>query len=180
MNISELINEEDLEQDESLFIDTEKLDMLPNGILLKLQGQLHSFNSRIFHAKIIQLIKIGYLNLVFDATRLNYISSTGVGAFTLIMKELTARNGSMILASLQPSVYHVFDLLGFENYFNFQENWEKAISSYCLNKDDKTIFPIIFRCPACFKRQKAVCNGQFRCADCKTILTVQEDGEVGL
>ncbi|MCP4178729.1 MAG: anti-sigma F factor antagonist, partial [bacterium] len=42
------------------------------------------------------------------------------------------------------------------------------------------IFPKIFRCPICSKKLKASKAGRFRCSECKTILAIDNSGQVFL
>ena len=42
------------------------------------------------------------------------------------------------------------------------------------------IFPKIFSCPVCSKRLKATKSGRFRCSECKTILAIDNSGQVFL
>ncbi|MFQ3547304.1 MAG: anti-sigma F factor antagonist, partial [Termitinemataceae bacterium] len=43
-----------------------------------------------------------------------------------------------------------------------------------------TVFPKIFSCPICSKKLKAVKSGRFRCSECKTILAIDNAGQVFL
>ena len=42
------------------------------------------------------------------------------------------------------------------------------------------LFPKIFSCPICSKKLKAVKAGRFRCSECKTILAIDNAGQVFL
>ncbi|MBE6350425.1 MAG: anti-sigma F factor antagonist, partial [Spirochaetaceae bacterium] len=45
---------------------------------------------------------------------------------------------------------------------------------------ESSVFPKIFACPVCSKKLKAVKSGRFRCSECKTILAIDEQGQVFL
>ena len=42
------------------------------------------------------------------------------------------------------------------------------------------VFPKIFKCPICGKKLKATKPGRFRCSECKTILAIDNSGQVFL
>ena len=92
------------------------------------------------------------------------------------------KGGDVVLLDIQPKVYEVFQLLGFSQFFNIKGSLTEAISFF--NKDDSvlesSVFPKIFACPVCSKKLKAVKSGRFRCSECKTILAIDEQGQVFL
>ncbi|MDX9958981.1 MAG: anti-sigma F factor antagonist, partial [Spirochaetia bacterium] len=44
----------------------------------------------------------------------------------------------------------------------------------------QSAFPKIFSCPICNKKLKAAKPGRFRCSECKTILAIDNSGQVFL
>jgi ribosomal protein L37AE/L43A len=47
-------------------------------------------------------------------------------------------------------------------------------------KKSSDVFPKIFQCPICSKKLKATKSGRFRCSECKTILAIDNSGQVFL
>ena len=65
--------------------------------------------------------------------------------------------------------------------FNIKDTTDEAIQFFkqeVITEDE--IFPKIFSCPVCSKRLKATKSGRFRCSECKTILAIDNQGEVFL
>ena len=58
--------------------------------------------------------------VILDCTEMNYISSSGLRVFLSMHKEVTSKNGKLIIKNLQPLVKHVFDMTGFSQIFNFE------------------------------------------------------------
>ncbi|MBR6988801.1 MAG: STAS domain-containing protein [Bacteroidaceae bacterium] len=58
--------------------------------------------------------------VILDCTEMNYISSSGLRVFLSMHKDVTAKNGKLIIKNLQPLVKHVFDMTGFSQIFNFE------------------------------------------------------------
>ena len=61
--------------------------------------------------------------VILDCTEMNYISSSGLRVFLSMHKDVTAKNGKLIIKNLQPLVKHVFDMTGFSQIFNFE--WKR-------------------------------------------------------
>ena len=87
-NNNSIITGFDDEKDDSLKIMLEKADSIPNGIFVYLNGYIDTYNSNFFQKKITKIVESGFINLVFNCSSLNYVSSTGIGSFTAFLKML--------------------------------------------------------------------------------------------
>lgn len=171
----------DDERDDSLKITLEKADSIPNGVFIYLNGYIDTYNSSFFQKKITKVVESGFINLVFNCSALNYVSSTGIGSFTAFLKMLKPKGGDIVLLEIQPKVYEVFQLLGFSQFFNIKDKSEDAIA--CFRKDGATadsVFPKVFACPVCSKHLRATRAGRFRCSECKSIIAIDEKGVVSM
>lgn len=56
-------------------------------------------------------------NIIFDLSRLSYISSSGIGGFFKLMKIAEQNGYKIILCSLQPSIHEVIRLTKLQNVF---------------------------------------------------------------
>jgi hypothetical protein len=108
---------------------------------------------------------------------LYYITSTGFGTFTYLLKMVKPRNGDIVLQQIQPKVYEVLQLLGFSQFFNIKENLNESIA-YFAKHFEAPVFPKVFTCPICSKRLRASKAGRFRCGECKTILVIDEAASI--
>jgi len=89
----------------------------------------------------------------------------------------------LVLLEIQPKVYEVFQLLGFSQFFNIKDNLEEVhrlLPQQGTASEKTSVFPKIFSCPICSKKLKAVKPGRFRCSECKTILAIDNAGQVFL
>jgi anti-anti-sigma factor len=149
-----------------------------------LNGYIDTYNSNTFQKRINTAIEAGYVRLIFHCSGLNYVSSTGIGSFTAFLKAVKPRGGDLILLQIQPKVYEVFQLLGFSQFFNIKDSLEAAVSFFTNVTTEVVkkveIFPKIFRCPVCSTKLKSTRAGRFRCSNCKTILAIDEAGQVSL
>ena len=171
----------DTDKDDSLQIRLDKSFNVPNGLIIYLTGYIDTYNSTYFQKKITQVIEAGFVNLIFNCAALNYVSSTGIGSFTVFLKMVKPKSGDVVLLEIQPKVYEVFQLLGFSQFFNIKNSTEEAISFFSEETPAATsVFPLVIECPVCSKKLRATKDGRFRCSGCKSILAINERGEVSL
>ncbi len=171
----------DDERDDSLKIVLEKADSIQDGIFIYLNGYIDTYNSNFFQKKITSIVEAGFVNLVFNCSALNYVSSTGIGSFTAFLKMLKPKGGDIVLLEIQPKVYEVFQLLGFSQFFNIRASSEEAINYFRSGASAAdAVFPKVFSCPVCQKHLRATRAGRFRCSECKSIIAIDEKGVVSL
>jgi anti-anti-sigma factor len=182
MNNNDIVPGFDIEKDDSLKIRLQKVESSPGCLVIFLTGYIDTYNSNLFQKKITKAIESGYTKLIFHCGSLNYVSSTGIGSFTHFLKAVKMRNGDLVLLEIQPKVHEVFQLLGFSQFFNIKDSMDAAIafldSSNTVTSND--VFPKVFRCPICSKKLRTTKAGRFRCSECKTILAIDNAGQVFL
>ena len=179
---NDIVNGFDDEKDESLKIKLQKVNEADGCLILYLTGYIDTYNSNYFQKRVQKAIEAGFIRLVFQCGGLNYVSSTGIGSFTAFLKAVKPRGGDLVLLEIQPKVYEVFQLLGFSQFFNIKDNLEDSINFFRKGtiKEAVSLFPKIFSCPICSKKLKALKPGRFRCSECKTILAIDNAGQVFL
>ncbi len=181
INSNSLIPGFDDEKDDSLKISLDKNEAVPKGIFIYLNGYIDTYNSNFFQKKITKIVEAGYTNLIFNCSALNYVSSTGIGSFTVFLKLVKPKGGDVVLLEIQPKVYEVFQLLGFSQFFNIKESTEDAINYFKAGSPvANSVFPKVFGCPVCGKKLRATRAGRFRCSECKSILAIDGNANVTL
>jgi len=183
MNNNDIVPGFDDEKDDSLKIRLQKVDSVENCLTLFLTGYIDTYNSNFFQKRVGKAIEAGFVRLIFNCGGLNYVSSTGIGSFTAFLKAVRPRGGDIVLLEIQPKVYEVFQLLGFSQFFNIKDNSDEALNFFKQGGEQgqaASVFPKIFSCPICNKKLKASKPGRFRCSECKTILAIDNAGQVFL
>ena len=182
MSNNDIVPGFDEEKDESLKIRLEKVDTVDGGLILYLTGYIDTYNSNFFQKRVTRAVEAGFTRLIFHCGGLNYVSSTGIGSFTAFLKAVKPRGGDLVLLEIQPKVYEVFQLLGFSQFFNIKDNLDEAKEFFKKGgvTVESDVFPKIFKCPICSKKLKATKAGRFRCSECKTILAIDNSGQVFL
>ncbi len=182
MSNNDIVPGFDEERDESLKIRLQKVDGTEGCLVLYLTGYIDTYNSNFFQKRVNRAIESGFTKLIFHCSGLNYVSSTGIGSFTAFLKAVKPRSGDLVLLEIQPKVYEVFQLLGFSQFFNIKDNLDEAVEFFSKGSatSDSDIFPKIFKCPICSTKLKASKPGRFRCSNCKTILAIDNSGQIFL
>ncbi|MBP3448832.1 MAG: anti-sigma factor antagonist [Spirochaetaceae bacterium] len=175
----------DDEKDDSLKILLEEASSVDKCLIVYLNGYIDTYNSNFFQKRIAKVVEAGYVNLIFNCAALNYVSSTGIGSFTSFLKMVKPKGGDVVLLEIQPKVYEVFQLLGFSQFFNIKDTVDDAMKFFAKDvssseSSTSDLFPKIFACPVCSKKLKATKSGRFRCSECKTILAIDNQGQVFL
>jgi len=85
--------------------------------IVEVEGALNSQTSPDFEDYINQLVEKNIFYILFDASRLEYVSSDGIGLALFIQKKLSQNNGFLVIYSLPDEVYSLFKLLGFDKIF---------------------------------------------------------------
>ena len=176
-NNNELVPGFDDEKDDSLKMNLDKVEDVDKCLTMYLNGYIDTYNSVYFQKQVTKVVNAGFVNLIFNCSGLNYVSSTGIGSFTAFLKLVKQNGGDIVLLSIQPKVYEVFQLLGFSQFFNIKDSFEDSVSFFKKgSKVENSIFPKVFSCPVCSRKLKASKSGRFRCSDCKSILAIDQQG----
>lgn len=168
-----------IEQHPDLVLDLEPI-AFEDAAILHLSGLIDSGNSDHFRKQAQNVINSGYFNLIIDGTRTTFLSSTGIGAFTALLKLVREKGGSLNIYGMPQKIYDVFQLLGFTTFFRFYSSREDALQMLGSDAEPDMTFPLKFQCPVCQKNLKAPKAGRFRCASCRIILAVDRSGSVNL
>jgi anti-anti-sigma factor len=181
MTNNDIVTGFDDEKDESLKITLQKVNNVEGCLILYLNGYIDTYNSNYFQKRVAKAVDSGYTRLIFQCGSLNYVSSTGIGSFTAFLKSVKPRGGDLVLLEIQPKVYEVFQLLGFSQFFHIKDNLDDSINFFRGETGGTgVLFPKVFSCPICSKKLKATKPGRFRCSECKTILSIDNSGQVFL
>lgn len=146
---------------------------IKNGIFItKLVGIIDTYNSSPLGSLLTKEFDMEYSVFVYDLSGISYMSSTGVGLFTILLKESAKHNKKVFILNLQQKVKEVYDLLGFSQFFDIIED----LSEINLNKVHK--FPVTLKCPSCSVSLKVPRPGRFSCKSCKHIIIVNENANL--
>ena len=91
-------------------------------------GRLDSANARAFEAIVMERVGAGEQRLVVDFSRLNFISSSGMRVLLLAAKQLHAKQGTLVLCSMQDHIHEVFQISGFDQIIPIRDSRQAALA----------------------------------------------------
>ena len=92
-------------------------------------GRIDGANARKFESAIMDLIDSGKRRLVFDFSRLDFISSSGLRVVLVATRKLRGSSGSLVLCAMQDNVDRVVRMSGFDRIVRIEASREAALEA---------------------------------------------------
>lgn len=100
-----------------------------NYLLISVEGDADA-SSAIHLDKVIRQAFDGQQkNIFIDCTKLNYISSAGLGVFMSYIEDITQNQINFVIYGLSEKVLNVFSILGLDQLLTIKKTKEEAIST---------------------------------------------------
>ena len=68
--------------------------------------------------------------LIVDMSRVDYLSSAGLRLLLLLYREITARNGKLVLVRVSPEIRTVMSHTGFLSFFTLADSQQEALHAF--------------------------------------------------
>jgi anti-anti-sigma factor len=104
-----------------------KVESSKEYTVVSVEGRIDSTNAGEFEKPMMKVIEGGCSKLILDCSGLNYISSSGLRVFLIVLKKMMATKGQFSLCNLQPGIKEIFDISGFSNIFTVLPDKEAAV-----------------------------------------------------
>ena len=114
-------------ENEALQLRSEVIDGCDDCILVSLAGYIDIYNTGYFTERFRAILAGGYTRLILDCAKLNFVSSSGIGAFAALRNELSHKNGEICIVAMQAPLREVFQLLCITGFFVFCSDRGEAI-----------------------------------------------------
>jgi anti-sigma B factor antagonist len=75
------------------------------------------------------LIDGGQVKIIMDCSKMEYISSSGLRVFLLVLKKITLMKGRFMLSELQETIREIFEIAGFTSIFEIYKTKEEAVKA---------------------------------------------------
>lgn len=99
-----------------------------NVLLVRLVGELDHHSATGVRERIDRELSKGvYAHLVMNLSRLTFMDSSGLGVILGRYRQISEMNGKMVLCSVQPSIYRLFELSGMFKILPFCEDEKTAL-----------------------------------------------------
>jgi anti-anti-sigma factor len=100
-----------------------------NNVVVYISGRLDAANSSKLEEKLVELVDNKTTRLILNCEKLEYISSSGLRVFLLVLKKISSGNGKLMICSLSDSIREVFEISGFVDIFSIYKDEQEAINS---------------------------------------------------
>ncbi len=107
-------------------ITTEKKE---DVLIIKVDGDIDAGSSIHLDNAFKEALESGETKLAVDLTRLDYISSAGLGVFVSYIDEFNIKNVKFVLFAIQEAVRQVFEILGLEKLITVKQTEEEAVTA---------------------------------------------------
>lgn len=98
--------------------------------IIVIDGYVDAHTAPQFENAIQSELDAGRYRIVVDCSRLNYISSAGLGVFMSFIEEVRELGGDIKISGLTSKVKHTFELLGFQDIFDMPDNQAQALDHF--------------------------------------------------
>jgi stage II sporulation protein AA (anti-sigma F factor antagonist) len=104
-------------------------EVVDNVSLIALAGQINGSNALDLEKDLFAFTEQSY-KIALDFSQVDYISSAGLRVVLLLAKHLTAHAGTLVLFSLQPSVFAIFEMCGFVDILTIVDTRRAALEKF--------------------------------------------------
>ena len=101
----------------------------PDHVVLQLSGEIDASNSIDLDAAIQEILDKGSKKILVDGSRLEYISSAGLGVFMSYLEEFQEKEVQIVIYGLLEKVYQVFVILGLDKLITIKSTQQDAIEA---------------------------------------------------
>ncbi|MBM3184626.1 MAG: STAS domain-containing protein, partial [Chlamydiae bacterium] len=104
-----------------------ELEEVDQVIVLRLDGRLDAPSAPILERKVNSLIEEKHYFLALDFSKIDYLSSAGMRVLLSMNKKIHAKQGSLILFSVNPEVEEVLKMAGFDRVLHLVSSEKEAL-----------------------------------------------------
>jgi anti-sigma B factor antagonist len=103
-------------------------DIENNYLLITVEGEADASSAIHLDNSIKESIEEDHKIILVDCTKLNYISSAGLGVFMSHIGEIEEKEINFILFGLSEKVMNVFNMLGLDQLLTIKSNKEEVLA----------------------------------------------------
>lgn len=97
--------------------------------ILRLEGRLDASSSPALESKLNDQIGQNHLKILMDFSRVDYLSSAGMRLLLSTTKKLKAKEGKLVLVSINDEVMEIIKMAGFERILQIFNTEKEAFDS---------------------------------------------------
>ena len=97
-----------------------KITKQEDCVIIAIEGRIDTITAKDFEASVMETLDGECLNIIVDCEKLSYISSSGLRVFLILQKGINAKNGKLVLRSMNDSIKEIFKITGFASIFTIE------------------------------------------------------------
>lgn len=101
-----------------------------NFTVVDIKGRLDTSNYKTLEDDLTALIDNGEQNILINCKPLDYVSSSGLRVFLIVLKKINALKGKLVFCDLNENISEVFEVSGFISIFNVKESRDAAEKAF--------------------------------------------------
>jgi len=95
-----------------------------------LNGSVDAYNSEMLSEKLEAVIKAGFYKVVVDCSKLNFISSSGMGVFLAMEDDFLSHGGGLKFTAIPDNIMNVFKKVGLSDIFKTYAQESQALDDF--------------------------------------------------
>ena len=109
-----------------------KIDVRAVGPVTVLEpvGMINAHTAKSFETSLQKLLDSNCNRIVINCKGLEYIASAGLGVIMGFLNDVRDGNGDIRLSNMNPTVFNIFEILGFTHFTSIFDNEETAVQSF--------------------------------------------------
>lgn len=100
--------------------------------IFTINGRIDTQGAMALESALYDALQAGKYKMVLDVTNVRYINSSALRTFADVLTENRNNGGDLFLVGLQDRIKRVFQIIGFDKFFVFYDDLNKAISDYAM------------------------------------------------
>jgi anti-sigma B factor antagonist len=93
-------------------------------------GMINAHTAKSFEASLQKLLDGSCNRIVINCRGLEYIASAGLGVIMGFLNDVREGNGDIRLSNMNPTVFNIFEILGFTHFTSIFDSEETAVRSF--------------------------------------------------
>ncbi|MGE0432336.1 MAG: STAS domain-containing protein [Planctomycetota bacterium] len=110
----------------NLAINTDPIEGVPDGLLIRLEGNIDAATCTGFGSRLDEMQEKGTRHLVFDLEGTHFVNSSGMSMMVKAADDVVNGGGSFVLIKIHPKLKIVFESLGLDGFFKTFSNFPRA------------------------------------------------------
>jgi stage II sporulation protein AA (anti-sigma F factor antagonist) len=104
------------------------METVHDVLIVRLEGELDHHTADVVRSKMEdRIITEGVQHIVLSLEKLNFMDSSGLGVILGRYKQIRSRGGDMVVCSINPVIYRLFELSGLFKILKIKESEEEAL-----------------------------------------------------